>query len=56
MRLEARVLPRQPAFVVYGPESNDSVVQLRKCYINKVILTGMLANLCVEAHLRELVG
>jgi nicotinamidase-related amidase len=39
---------------VYGPESNDLVLQLRKRRINKVILAGMSANLCVEAHLREL--
>ncbi len=39
---------------VYGPESNDLVLQLRKRGISKVILAGMSANLCVEAHLREL--
>ncbi len=39
---------------VYGPESNDLVLQLRKRRIDKVILGGMSANLCVEAHLREL--
>lgn len=39
---------------VYGPESNDLVLQLRKRGINKVVLAGMSANLCVEAHLREL--
>ena len=39
---------------VYGPENNDLVLQLRKRKINKVILGGMSANLCVEAHLREL--
>ena len=38
---------------VYGPENNDLVLQLRKRNINKVILGGMSANLCVEAHLRE---
>ena len=40
---------------VYGPENNDLVLQLRKRYISKIILAGMAANLCVEAHLRELV-
>ncbi|MBC6432143.1 cysteine hydrolase [Nostoc sp. HG1] len=40
---------------VYGPQSNDLVLQLRKRNINKVILLGMLANLCVEAHLRDLI-
>jgi nicotinamidase-related amidase len=39
---------------VWGPETNDLVLQLRKRRINKVILGGMLANLCVESHLREL--
>ena len=39
---------------VYGPESNDLVLQLRKRGIDKIILCGMSANLCVEAHLREL--
>lgn len=39
---------------VYGPETNDLVLQLRKRGIDKVILGGMSANLCVEAHMREL--
>lgn len=39
---------------VYGPQSNDLVLQLRKRGIDKVILCGMSANLCVESHLREL--
>lgn len=39
---------------VYGPESNDLALQLRKRGISKVILAGMSANLCVEAHLRQL--
>ena len=39
---------------VYGPENNDLVLQLRKNHIDQVILAGMSANLCVEAHLREL--
>ena len=39
---------------VYGPENNDLVLQMRKRGIGKVILAGMSANLCVEAHLREL--
>lgn len=40
---------------VYGPENNDLALQLRKRRINNIILAGMSANLCVEAHLRELV-
>ena len=39
---------------VYGPETNDLSLQLRKRGKSKVILAGMSANLCVEAHLREL--
>lgn len=39
---------------VYGPESNDLALQLRKRGIDKVILGGMSANLCVESHMREL--
>ena len=38
---------------VYGPETNDLVLQLRKRGVAKVILAGMSANLCVEAHMRE---
>ncbi|GJM25921.1 MAG: hypothetical protein DHS20C16_23360 [Phycisphaerae bacterium] len=40
---------------VYGPETNDLVLQLRKRGIDKVILGGMSANLCTESHMRELV-
>jgi nicotinamidase-related amidase len=39
---------------VWGPQTNDLVLQLRKRHVNKIILAGMLANLCVESHLREL--
>jgi len=39
---------------VFGPQTNDLVLQLRKRKINKIILGGMLANMCVESHLREL--
>ena len=39
---------------VYGPETNDLALQLRKRGITKVILAGMSANLCVESHLRGL--
>ena len=39
---------------VYGPEQNDLVLQLRKHGVDQVILAGMSANLCVEAHMREL--
>lgn len=39
---------------VYGPQNNDLVLQLRKRGVNKVILAGMSANLCTQAHLYEL--
>jgi len=39
---------------VYGPETNDLALQLRKRGVDKVVLAGMSANLCVEAHLRQL--
>ena len=39
---------------VFGPETNDLVLQLRKRRISRIILGGMLANMCVESHLREL--
>ena len=32
---------------VWGPETNDLVLQLRKRKISKIILGGMLANMCV---------
>jgi nicotinamidase-related amidase len=40
---------------VWGPETNDLVLQRRKRRIGKIILGGMLANMCVESHLRELI-
>ncbi len=40
---------------VYGPESNDLALQLRKHGYSKVILAGMSANLCTESHMRDLI-
>lgn len=40
---------------VYGPETNDLILQLRKQGVSQVILAGMAANLCIESHLRELI-
>src|SRR5919198_2119133 len=40
---------------IYGPENNDLVPQPCERYISKIILAGMSANLCVEAHMRELI-
>jgi nicotinamidase-related amidase len=39
---------------VWGPQTNDLVLQLRKRGITNVFLCGMLANMCVESHLRDL--
>ena len=39
---------------IYGPEQNDLVLQLRKQHVDQVILAGMSANLCVQAHMHEL--
>ena len=40
---------------VYGPETNDLVLQLRKRGVSQILLAGMAANLCLESHLRELI-
>ncbi len=40
---------------VFGPETNDLVLQLRKRGIDKIVLAGMSANLCTESHMRELI-
>lgn len=39
---------------LYGSESNDLHLQLRKNGVSQVILAGMSANLCTESHMREL--
>lgn len=39
---------------VFGPETNDLVLQMRKQGIDNVIIAGMSANLCTESHMREL--
>lgn len=39
---------------VYGPESNDLIYQLRSRGVDTVILGGMVANLCVDSHMRAL--
>ena len=40
---------------VYGPDSNDLVLQLRKQGIQTVLIGGMAANLCTDSHMRELI-
>lgn len=52
--LDGRTLIASP-HKVYGPETNDLALQLRKHGVSQVVLAGMAANLCVESHLRELV-
>ena len=39
---------------VYGPDSNDLVLQLRKKGVQTVLLGGFAANLCTDSHMREL--
>lgn len=39
---------------LYGPESNDLIFQLRSRGIDTVLLAGLVANLCVDSHLRAL--
>ena len=39
---------------MYGPESNDLMYQLRANNIDTVILAGLVANLCVDSHMRTL--
>lgn len=39
---------------MYGPESNDLIYQLRSQGIDTVILGGLVANLCVDSHMRTL--
>ena len=38
---------------VFGPQTNDLALQLRKRGCARVVLAGMLANMCVESHLRH---
>lgn len=40
---------------IYGPEQNDAALQLRKLRVDQIVLAGMSANLCVEAHMREFI-
>src|SRR4029077_7976696 len=40
---------------VFGPTAKHVVQQVRHRGIGKIILGGMLANMCIEAHLPELI-
>ena len=39
---------------IYGPQTTDLTLQLRKNGIDDVFVAGMSANLCVESHIRHL--
>jgi nicotinamidase-related amidase len=39
---------------ISGLATNDLIFQLRKRRIDKIVLAGMVANICVETHLRDL--
>ena len=53
MLLDGKTIISSP-HKVYGPENNDLTLQLRKAGVDRVILAGMSANLCVQAHLHGL--
>lgn len=40
---------------IFGPETNDVALQLRKRGVDQIVLAGMAANLCIESHLREFI-
>lgn len=40
---------------VYGCSTNDLILQLRRRGIEQVLLAGPVGNLCVEAHMRDLI-
>ncbi|MDD4818176.1 MAG: cysteine hydrolase [Victivallaceae bacterium] len=40
---------------IFGPQTNDLTLQLRKYGISRLILGGMNSNICVESHMRDLV-
>ncbi len=40
---------------IAGPQTNDTIFQLRKLKVDQIILAGMAANFCVESHLRDFV-
>ncbi|PAF50732.1 isochorismatase [Helicobacter sp. 13S00401-1] len=39
---------------IFGNQTNDLALQLRKRGVSQILLCGMAANLCVESHLRNL--
>lgn len=53
MILDGKTIVASP-HKVYGPETTDLDLQLRKLGVRKVVLAGMSANLCVQSHLYNL--
>ncbi|SDW09739.1 isochorismatase family cysteine hydrolase [Paenibacillus sp. CF384] len=43
------------AHKVASPQNNDLVYQLRQQRKEKIILAGVLSNICVESHMRDLI-
>jgi len=43
------------AHKIASPQTNDLVYQLRQHRKEKVILAGVLSNICVESHMRDLI-
>lgn len=43
------------AHKIASPQTNDLVYQLRQQRKEKVILAGVLSNICVESHMRDLI-
>lgn len=39
---------------IYGPQTTDLSLQLRKYDVKKVLMAGMSTNLCLESHTRDL--
>jgi nicotinamidase-related amidase len=51
--LDGRTLMASPHRAC-GPDRDDLATQLRRSGVDQIILAGMLANLCLESHLRVL--
>ncbi|MFD2615665.1 isochorismatase family cysteine hydrolase [Paenibacillus gansuensis] len=52
--LDSRTIITNPHKVA-GPQTNDLVYQLRQNGKEKVIIAGVLSNVCVESHMRDLI-
>jgi nicotinamidase-related amidase len=40
---------------IFGCESNDVIKQLRMRKVEKVIMAGPVANICLESHMRDII-